>query len=87
MELNKTATRLDPWRAAARQQRRVKRAKRLSACRKLKPARKPEISNLKNMPNTNAEFEKNTKHYKLCRIGDKCSHISKKYPLTKNITP
>ena len=39
-----------PGRAAARQQRRVKRAKRLSACRKLKPARKPEISNLKNMP-------------------------------------
>ena len=47
-----------PGRGAARQQRRVKRAKRLSACRKLKPARKPEISNLKNMPNTNAEFEK-----------------------------
>ena len=53
----------------------------------IKPARKPEISNLKNMPNTNAEFEKNTKHYKLCRIGDKCSHISKKYPLTKDNTP
>ena len=31
----------------------------------IKPARKPEISNLKNMPNTNAEFEKirNTINY------------------------
>ena len=25
--------------------------------------------------------------YKLCRIGDKCLHISKNYPLIKNITP
>ena len=39
-----------PGRGAARQQRRVKRAKRLSACRKLKQARKPEIWNFKNMP-------------------------------------
>jgi len=54
-----------PGRVAARQQRRVKRAKQLSASQKLKPAGKPEISNLKNMPNTNSEFEQNFETFEL----------------------
>ena len=65
-EQNKTVTRLDPGESRCETTKESQEGlKRLSACRKPKPARKPEISNLKNMPNTNAEVEKirNTINY------------------------
>ena len=50
-EQNKTVTRLDPGESRCETTKESQEGlKRLSACRKPKPARKPEISNLKNMP-------------------------------------